>query len=137
MLAMIESPANPGPLAYVDRGGKRSVKMVSCVIRIEKLDEVIESLNKLNLVGGMMIADVRGLGSRESGSELYRGPKYVMSFVPKVKIELVIEADDVKQVEELISELARTGELGDGKIFILNVVDLLRIRTGEKGVSAL
>src|SRR5258708_2379836 len=127
MDSLLQKPLEPGPLVNGSTGSKRSVKMVSCIIRAEKLILVTESINKLNLVGGMTVTDVRGVGREE----LYRGAKYQMAFVPKVKIELAIEAGNVGEVEKLVSELARTGDVGDGKIFIFDVMDGMRIRTGE------
>lgn len=111
----------------------RSVKWFSCIVRAEKLDLIVESLNKLNLVGGMTVTDVRGGGAEKP----FQGVKYTSSFVPRIKIELAIEGNDVEEVGKLVSELARTGEVGDGKIFVFKVADLMRIRTGERGTSAL
>ena len=133
MSVVIQQPLRPSSTDFGSRGGKRSIKMVSCIIRSEKLILVTDSINKLNLVGGMTVTDVRGMGREEP----FRGAKYEMSFVPKVKIEIAIESSDVNEVGALVSELARTGEVGDGKIFIGDVIDVMRIRTGERGVSAL
>jgi nitrogen regulatory protein PII len=137
MSSVIEDPAPPGTSGEVYRKSKKSIKLVSCIVRTEKLDVVTHSLNKLNLVGGMTVTDVRGVGADKSEPELVRGPKYVAVFVPRVKIELVIETDDVSEVEKLVVELARTGEVGDGKVFVFTMIDVMRIRTTERGVSAL
>ena len=136
MAAIIERPTDPGSRVEGNRKSKPSIKMVSCLIRREKLDLVTAALNKLNLVGGMTVTDV-GVWPGERDPELYRGPRYVMPFVPKVLVELAIESGDVIEVEKLVTELARTGDVGDGKIFILDVINAMRIRTGEGGVSAL
>jgi nitrogen regulatory protein PII len=100
-------------------------------------DAVMEAVNRLGLVGGMTVTDVRGLGSGRDEPELYRGPRYVASYAERVKIELAIESEDVAEVERLIETIAKTGDVGDGKIFIMNLVDIMRIRTGERGASAL
>src|SRR5258706_15853945 len=110
MVSLLIKPVEPGSVNGGSRGSKRSIKMVSCIIRPEKLKLVTDSVNKLNLVGGMTVTDVRGVGHEEP----YRGAKYQMSYVPRVKIELAVESSDVNEVENLVSELARTGEVGDG-----------------------
>ena len=97
----------------------------------------MEAINRLGLVGGMTVTDVRGLGSGREEPELFRGARFVAAYAPRVRIEVAIEANDVEAVEKLVETIARTGDVGDGKIFIMNLVDLMRIRTGERGGSAL
>lgn len=116
---------------------RRSLKLVSCILRTEKLDAVTQSLNKLNLVGGMTVTNVRGVGHEKENFELYRGRSYSGNFVSRVKVELVIESDDLDQVMKIIGSEAKTESVGDGKIFVLNVINAMRIRTSEKGVDAL
>jgi nitrogen regulatory protein P-II 1 len=133
MPPLVDRPAFPGTSAEGARKSRRQIRMVTCIIRSEKLGVITDSLNKMNLVDGMTVTDVRGAGSEHG----YQGVRYVSAYVPKVKVELVIEADDVDEVEKLVGALARTGDAGDGKIFVIKVADILRIRTNERGASAL
>jgi len=114
-----------------------AIKMVSAVIRRERLDLVKEALNKLNLVGGITLTEVRGFGRQKGSLEHYMGIPYRARLLDKIKIEMAVAEEDVRQVVTLISQLAHTGKVGDGKIFISEVKAVLRIRTGERGVSAL
>jgi len=112
------------------------MKKVEAVVKPFKLDEVKDALNELG-VQGMTVTEVKGFGRQKGHSELYRGAEYVVDFLPKVKLEVVVPEGLVDQVVDRISEAARTGKVGDGKIFILDVLDAVRIRTGEKGESAI
>ena len=112
------------------------MKMVSCIIRPEKLDAVTDALDKENVVG-MTVSDVRGFGRQKGQVEHYRGGEYTIRFVPKVKLDVVVQDEDVAKVMGVMSESARTGKVGDGKIFVTDIPSAMRIRTGEKGTSAL
>ena len=122
----------PQPLT----GDPQLMKLVTCIIRPDKLDAVTDALDKQHLVG-MTVTDVRGFGRQKGQVEHYRGGEYTIRFIPKVKIDLVLQDQDLETALSTISRVARTGNIGDGKIFVLNVQDALRIRTGEKGTSAL
>ena len=112
------------------------MKQVSCIIRPEKLDAVTEALNKEH-IAGMTVTDVRGFGRQKGQVEHYRGDAYTIRFIQKVKIDIVIQDQDEGKVLGAIAEAARTGNVGDGKVFVVDVGNALRIRTGEKGTSAL
>jgi nitrogen regulatory protein PII len=112
------------------------MKIISAIIRPQKLEPVTDALNKEHVVG-MTVTDVRGFGRQKGQVEHYRGEPYTIRFVPKVKLELVIQDEDVSKIMETIIEAARTGQVGDGKIFVCDVPSAVRIRTGEKGTSAL
>src|SRR5438874_4675738 len=112
---------------------RAAIKMVSAIIRPEKLDTLKDALNKLNLVGGVTLSEVRGFGHQRGSVEHYMGVPYVLRFLDKVKIEMAVAAEDMSQVVTLISHLAHTGRVGDGKIFVTDVKAALRIRTGERG----
>ena len=112
------------------------MKMVSCVIRPEKLEDVTSAIDKLHVVG-MTLTDVRGFGRQKGHVEHYRGGAYTVRFISKVKMDIVIQDEDVSKVMNAIEKAARTGKVGDGKIFVLDVSNAMRIRTGEKGTSAL
>ena len=112
------------------------MKLVTCIVRPERLDAIKDALDKLHIVG-MTVSDVRGFGRQKGQVEHYRGGEYTIKFIPKVKLDLVIADEDVNQVLTTIGEAARTGKVGDGKIFVLDVGNAMRIRTGEKGTSAL
>ena len=112
------------------------MKLISCIIRQEKLDAVKDALDKIHIVG-MTVTDVRGFGRQKGQVEHYRGGSYTINFIPKVKLDLVIQDEDADRVMTIIGEAARTGKVGDGKIFVLDVGNAMRIRTGEKGTSAL
>jgi nitrogen regulatory protein PII len=118
-------------------GTRKPIRLVQAVIRPEKLDAVREALNKLNLVGGVTVTNVRGYGRQRGSSEHYMGVPYTLRFLDKVKIEIAVSNDDLQQVMTLISHLAHTGNVGDGKIFVMDLKSAMRIRTGEKGVDAL
>jgi len=112
------------------------VKKVEAIIKPFKLDEVKESLSEIG-VQGMTVTEVKGFGRTGGKKEVYRGSAYVVDFVPKVRIEVVVGDAMVRQVVDAIVNAARTGKIGDGKIFVLPVDEVIRIRTGETGEAAL
>ena len=112
------------------------MKQVSCIVRPEKLDAVTSALNKENVVG-MTVSDVRGFGRQKGQVEHYRGEAYTIRFISKIKVDIVVHDEEVEKVVAAVSQAARTGNVGDGKIFISDVSNAVRIRTGEKGASAL
>ena len=112
------------------------MKMITCMVRPEKLESITNVLDKMHIVG-MTVMDVRGFGRQKGQVEHYRGGEYTIRFVNKVKIDIVIQDEDVKKVMTAIGSVARTENVGDGKIFVLPVEDAMRIRTGEVGTSAL
>ena len=111
------------------------MKKVEAIIKPFKLDEVKESLSEIG-VHGMTVSEVKGFGRTGGKKEVYRGSAYVVDFVPKVKLEIIVPDDNVRQVVTTIAEAARTGRIGDGKIFVTPVDDIVRIRTGETGEDA-
>ena len=112
------------------------MKKIEAIIKPFKLDEVKEALNEIG-ISGMTISEVKGYGRQKGHREVYRGAEYNVDFNPKVKIELVVVADMVDKVVETIRESALSGKIGDGKIFVLPVEDVLRVRTGERGQEAI
>ena len=112
------------------------MKKIEAIIKPFKLDEVREALSEIG-VTGMTVTEVKGFGRQKGHTELYRGAEYVVDFLPKIKIEIIIPDDVVPQVVESIEKAARTGRIGDGKIFVTNVEEIIRIRTGERGVDAI
>jgi len=114
----------------------RVMKKVEAIIKPFKLDEVKEALNGVG-VQGMTITEVRGFGRQKGHTELYRGAEYKVDFLPKVKIDVVIEDGQVDDVVEAIQNAARTGRIGDGKIFVSPVENVIRVRTGERGKEAI
>ena len=111
------------------------MKKIEAVIKPFKLDEVKEALQDAG-VQGMTVLEAKGYGRQKGHSELYRGAEYVIDFLPKIKIEVVVPDDMVSSVVEAIQAVARTGKIGDGKIFVSDVLDVIRIRTGETGAQA-
>lgn len=111
------------------------MKKVEAIIKPFKLDEVREALGEAG-VQGMTVTEVKGFGRQKGHSELYRGAEYVVDFLPKVKVEVVCTDEEVHQVVETIENAARTGRIGDGKIFVFDVAEVVRIRTGERGPNA-
>jgi nitrogen regulatory protein P-II 1 len=111
------------------------MKKIEAIIKPFKLDEVKEALTGLG-TKGMTVTEVKGFGRQRGHKEIYRGAEYQIDFVPKTKIEVVIDSESVADVVRVISENARTGEIGDGKIFVFPVEEALRIRTGESGKDA-
>ena len=112
------------------------MKQIEAIIKPFKLDDVKEALNEIG-IQGMTISEVKGYGRQKGHKEIYRGAEYVVDFIPKIKIEIVVEAAWVDKVVEKIQEAAYTGKLGDGKIFVLSVEKAIRVRTGEKGKEAI
>ena len=112
------------------------MKLVTAIIKPFKLDDVREALSDLN-VQGITVTEVKGFGRQKGHTELYRGAEYVVDFLPKVKIEIGIDDDLCEQVVEAISSAANTGKIGDGKIFVYPLENVVRIRTGESGSEAL
>ena len=112
------------------------MKKIEAIIRPSRVDEVKDALNSVG-VSGMTVSEVRGFGRQKGHKELYRGAEYIVDFVPKVKIEVVVQDEVVAQAIDAIERTARTGELGDGKIFVLEVVEAVRLRTGERGDLAI
>ena len=111
------------------------MKLISAVIKPFKLDEVREALGTVG-VSGLTVTEVKGFGRQRGHTELYRGAEYVVDFLPKVKVEVVVADNQVDQAVEAIVGAARTGKIGDGKIFVIDVPQVIRIRTGEEGESA-
>jgi nitrogen regulatory protein P-II 1 len=111
------------------------MKKIEAVIRVEKLEEVTEALETLGCPG-MMITHIEGHGRQKGLVEQFRGREYKVNFLPKIKIEIIVKDDQLDKIVKVISGIARTGEIGDGKVFIYPVDDVLRIRTGEKGEAA-
>ena len=112
------------------------MRKVETIIKPFKLDELKEGLSTLG-IQGMTVSEVKGFGRQKGHSEIYRGAEYTVDFAPKVKVEIVVEADMVEKVIDAILTHAKTGQIGDGKIFVLPVEEALRIRTGEKGKDAI
>lgn len=112
------------------------MKKVEAIIKPFKLDEVKSALQEAG-IQGMTISEVKGFGRQKGHTELYRGAEYVVDFLPKVKIELVVNDADVQKVVDVIQKAAKTGRIGDGKIFITAVEEIIRIRTGETGGNAI
>ena len=110
--------------------------MVTAIIKPFKLDEVREALTAIGVLG-ITVTEVKGFGRQKGHTELYRGAEYVMDFLPKVKLEAAIKKDILELVLEAIEKSAHTGNIGDGKIFVHNIEQVIRIRTGETGVEAL
>ncbi|WP_263081797.1 P-II family nitrogen regulator [Endozoicomonas sp. Mp262] len=112
------------------------MKLVSAIIKPFKLDDVREALSDIS-VQGITVTEVKGFGRQKGHTELYRGAEYVVDFLPKVKIEVAIPDELLEQVIESISKAANTGKIGDGKIFVTNLEQAIRIRTGETGEDAI
>jgi nitrogen regulatory protein PII len=113
-----------------------AMKKIEAVIKPFKLDDVKDALHDAG-VSGMTVTEVKGFGRQKGHTELYRGAEYVVDFLPKVKIEVVVEDDQADRVVEAIEQAARTGRIGDGKIFVANVEQAVRIRTGDRGTDAI
>jgi len=112
------------------------MKKVEAIIKPFKLDEVKEGLSSIG-VQGLTVSEVKGFGRQKGHTELYRGAEYVVDFLPKVKLEIIVKDDLVSQVVETITKAAKTGRIGDGKIFVLPIDEVVRIRTGERGADAI
>jgi nitrogen regulatory protein PII len=111
------------------------MKKIEAIIKPFKLDDVKDGLNELG-IKGMTISEVKGYGRQKGHTEIYRGAEYLVDFIPKVKIEIVVPAERVDQVVEKIRESANTGKIGDGKIFVLPIERIIRVRTGEENRDA-
>ncbi|HEB81734.1 MAG TPA: P-II family nitrogen regulator [Gammaproteobacteria bacterium] len=112
------------------------MKMITAIIKPFKLDDVREALSEIG-VQGITVTEVKGFGRQKGHTELYRGAEYVVDFLPKVKVEIAVGADIAEKVIDAIRNAANTGKIGDGKIFVSNVEEVVRIRTGETGAEAL
>jgi|WetSurMetagenome_2_1015567.scaffolds.fasta_scaffold582863_2 nitrogen regulatory protein P-II 1 len=112
------------------------LKKIEAIVKPFKLDEVKDALNDLG-IKGMTISEVKGFGRQKGHTEIYRGAEYVIDFLPKVKIEIVVDETMAGKVVEVIQKSARTGKIGDGKIFVIPVDEVIRIRTGEQGKEAI
>jgi nitrogen regulatory protein P-II 1 len=112
------------------------MKKVEAIIKPFKLEEVKEALTEVG-IKGITVTEVKGFGRQKGHTEIYRGAEYVVDFLPKVKVEVVLEEEMVAKVVETIMDVARTGKIGDGKIFVSAVEEVIRIRTGERGINAL
>ncbi len=112
------------------------MKLVTAIIKPFKLDDAREALAEIG-VQGITVTEVKGFGRQKGHTELYRGAEYVVDFLPKVKVEVAISADQVEAVIEAISKATSTGKIGDGKIFVYDLEQVIRIRTGETGADAL
>ncbi|MDP3538160.1 MAG: P-II family nitrogen regulator [Azonexus sp.] len=112
------------------------MKFVTAIIKPFKLDEVREELSAIG-VQGITVTEVKGFGRQKGHTELYRGAEYVVDFLPKVKIEAAVKSEQIEQIIEAIEKSASTGKIGDGKIFVFDLEQVIRIRTGETGTDAL
>jgi nitrogen regulatory protein P-II 1 len=112
------------------------MKLIEAIIKPFKLDEVKDALNEIG-IEGITVSEVKGFGRQKGHTELYRGAEYVVDFIPKVKIEIAVADELVARVVDAIEQTAKTGRIGDGKIFVLPLEDAVRIRTGEKGDEAI
>ena len=112
------------------------MKKIEAIIKPFKLDDVKEALNEIG-IQGMTISEVKGYGRQKGHKEIYRGAEYIVDFIPKIKIEIVVAADMAEKVVEAIRNAANTGKIGDGKIFVFSVEEALRVRTGETGKDAI
>ncbi len=112
------------------------MKKIEAIIKPFKLDDVKEALNGIG-IKGMTISEVKGYGRQKGHTEIYRGAEYVVDFLPKIKMEIIVDADQVDTVIETVVEAARTGKIGDGKIFVLPVEQIVRVRTGETDHEAI
>ena len=111
------------------------MKKVEAIIKPFKLDEVKEALNEIG-IQGITVSEVKGFGRQKGHTELYRGAEYVVDFIPKIKMEIIVGDDLAPKVVEVIGESAKTGRIGDGKIFVTQIEEIVRIRTGETGEDA-
>jgi nitrogen regulatory protein P-II 1 len=111
------------------------MKKIEAIIKPFKLDEVKEALNEIN-IKGITVSEVKGFGRQKGHTELYRGAEYVVDFLPKIKLEIIVVEELVTKVVDTIVETAKTGRIGDGKVFVLPVDEVIRIRTGERGEDA-
>jgi len=113
------------------------MKKIEVIIKPFKLDEVVQGLSEAGIICGMTVTEVRGFGRQKGFVEIYRGREYEIRFLPKLKIEIVLNDELVEKAVSIITEKAKTGEVGDGKIFVFDLEDAIRIRTGQRGEEAL
>ncbi|TCL01254.1 nitrogen regulatory protein P-II family [Shimia isoporae] len=132
--AFLHLQSRRGETSALGKGNK--VKLIIATIKPFKLEEVREALTDIG-VRGMMVTEIKGFGSQSGHTEIYRGAEYAVNFVPKVKLELVVAANMADQVVETITKTAQTGKIGDGKIFVLDVQQAIRVRTGETDADAI
>ena len=112
------------------------MKKIEAIIKPFKLDDLKEALAAIN-IAGMTMSEVKGFGRQKGHTEIYRGAEYVVDFIPKLKIEIVVDEEQVDSVVDAILKSVKTGKIGDGKIFVLPVEDIIRVRTGERGKEAI
>jgi len=134
--ARTQSHVRGAPSIRHKSGGERQVKKIEAIIKPFKLDDVTDALHGVG-VSGITVTEVKGFGRQKGHTELYRGAEYVVDFLPKVKIEVIVEDDQADRVVEAIAATANTGRIGDGKIFTFAVETALRIRTGDRGSDAI
>jgi len=132
--ALAPGPKFFGPASSYAKGSQ--MKKIEAIIKPFKLDEVKEALHEVG-VQGITVTEAKGFGRQKGHTELYRGAEYVVDFLPKVKIEIVLPTEQVEAAVEAILKAARTGRIGDGKIFVSEVLEAIRIRTGERGAAAI
>ena len=111
------------------------MKKIDAIIKPFKLDDVKDSLNEIG-IKGITVAEVKGFGRQKGHTELYRGAEYVVDFLPKIKMEIVVSDSQLEDAIEMLMKAAQTGRIGDGKLFVTDLVDVIRIRTGERGEDA-
>ena len=116
--------------------GENQMKLITAIVKPFKLDDVREALSEIG-VSGVTVTEVKGFGRQKGHTELYRGAEYVVDFLPKIKMEMVVADESVEQVTNTIVEAARTGKIGDGKIFVTDIEKIIRIRTGETDTEAI
>jgi len=126
----------PHAVPAVKTQGESFMKLVAAIIKPFKLDDVREALSEIG-VTGITVTEVKGFGRQKGHTELYRGAEYVVDFLPKIKVEIAIDDDQLDSVIEAITAAAKTGKIGDGKIFVYELTQAIRIRTGESGPEAL
>ena len=129
-------PEGHGLAGHRQATGFRNMKIVMAIIKPFKLDEVRDALTAIG-VQGLTVTEVKGYGRQKGHTEIYRGTEYAVSFLPKLKIEVAVSGDIVDKVVEVIAGAAKTGQIGDGKIFVYSIDSAVRIRTGESDVDAL
>jgi nitrogen regulatory protein P-II 1 len=136
--ALAKRPGDCGTRIQPKQGGTESgtMKKIESIIKPFKLDEVKEALHEIG-IKGITVTEAKGFGRQKGHTELYRGAEYVVDFLPKVKVEVVLEDDLVERAVEAIQQAAHTGRIGDGKIFVTTIDEAIRIRTGERGADAL
>jgi len=122
--------------ATINGKEENPMKKVEAIIKPFKLDDVKESLKEIG-IQGLTVTEVKGFGRQKGHTELYRGAEYVIDFLPKIKLEIIVSDDMVTKVIDTIIDSAKTGKIGDGKIFVLSMEEVIRIRTGERGDDAL